>query len=112
MKGRLLKQALLYQYLGILPNELYGTTHNTGYAFLFGHVQNNQVIDTRVYQITGDKLPPALALGTIVDPEQVYQKGKGDWYMTFSAKSIDEKMDRMQVWDVIYKQVKHVREIF
>lgn len=103
---------MLYQYLGILPNELYGTTHNTGYAFLFGHFLDVQVIDTRVYQVAGDKLPPALALGTIVDPEQVYQKGEGDWYMTFATQSVDEKMDRMQIWDVIYKQVKHVREIF
>jgi hypothetical protein len=32
--------------------------------------------------------------------------------MTFATKSVDEKMERMQIWDVIYKQVKHVREIF
>ena len=103
---------MLYQYLGILQNELYCTTHNTGYSFLFGHFIDDHVIDTRVYQVAGDKLPPALALGAIVDPEQVYQKGEGDWYMTFATKSVDEKMERMQIWDVIYKQVKHVREIF
>ena len=74
--------------------------------------QKNYGKDSRVYQVAGDKLPPALALGVIVDPEQVYQKGEGDWYMTFATKSVDEKMDRMQIWDVIYKQVKHVREIF
>lgn len=102
---------LIYQYLGLMPNEIYGLADNTSYALLFCRKKNDLVVDTQVYQVPLTNLPPMAKLGDILYPAKIYQKGQGDWFMTFHTKTARERFERLEAWQDINQKVAHVRNI-